>query len=132
MGEFDVPVCEGGVANSLPLVLCILFARDGDGLLKVAEGEGEVKAVFGVGGDFECLLLIALAFEEACNLVVLVLWYGGQEFIGGFKVAAEDECLVLDDSKGESERDDVYILVGDVDSAVTWKVAKDVVRRVEM
>jgi hypothetical protein len=58
-------------------VLGVLFACDADSLLEVTKSEGEIKAVLQVSRNLKRLLLVALAFEETCDLVVLVLGYGG-------------------------------------------------------
>jgi len=51
-----------------------------------------------VGSDFKGEFLVALAFEEAGNFVVLVLGDGREELLCGFQISAEDESLVFNNS----------------------------------
>lgn len=53
-----------------------------------------------IGGDFECLFLVALAFEEACDLVELIRRNVREEFVGCVEIAAEDKSLVFGYAKG--------------------------------
>lgn len=130
--EGQVPGREGGVAHGFPAVLDVCSAGDGEGDGEVVEGEGEVKAVFGVGGDVEGHFLVALAFEEACDFVFLVVRDAGQDFCGGVHVAAEDKGLVFDDGEREGVGDDVDVLVRDVRFAVAGEVAEEVHGLVEV
>ena len=75
--ERQIPRSERGVANGFPAVLDVCGASDGEGDGEVVEGEGEVEAVFWVGGDVEGHFLVALAFEEACDFVFLVVGDAG-------------------------------------------------------
>jgi len=130
--EREIPRCEGGVADGFPAVLDVCGAGDGEGDGEVVEGEGEVEAVFWVGGDVEGHFLVALAFEEARDFVFLVVGDAGQDFGGGVHVAAEDEGLVFDDGEGEGVGDNVDVLVRDVGFSVAGEVAEEVHGLVEM
>lgn len=130
--EREVPGCEGGVADGFPAVLDVCGAGDGEGDGEIVQGEGEVEAVFWVGGDVEGHFLVALAFEEACDFVFLVVGDGGEDVGGGVHVAAEDEGLVFDDGEGEGVGDDVDVFVGDVGFAVAREVAEEVHGLVEV
>ena len=55
--------------------------RDVVGHLQLAELDGELKLVLGVGGDGEGLVLEALRLEEARDPVVLVLRDGGEIWV---------------------------------------------------
>jgi len=124
--EREIPRREGGVADGFPAVLDVCGAGDGEGDGEVVEGEGEVEAVFWVGGDVEGHFLVALAFKKSCNFVFLVVGDAGQDFGGGVHVAAEDEGLVFDDGEGEGVGDDVDVFVRDVGFAVSGEVAEEV------
>ena len=80
--ERDVPCSEGGITDCFPLVLCVSDAGEGEGGGELVEGEGEVELVFWVCGDGEGEFLVALAFEEARDLVGFGGGDGGEELSG--------------------------------------------------
>lgn len=131
-GQREVPRREGSVADRFPPVLDVGFAGDFEGDGEVIEGEGEIEAVFRVGGDFKCHFFIALPFEETGNLILLVVRNVFEDLSSRVHVAAEDQGLVFDNGKGEGVGDDVDVFVGDICLAIAWKVAKEVHGLVEV
>ena len=97
--ERKIPCGEGGITNGLPLVLDIGLASELQSNLQLAKAKSKLKAVLGVCGDLESLVLVALAFEEAGDLVLLVLGNVGQHFAGCIEVATKNQSLVLDHTK---------------------------------
>lgn len=65
-------------------MLGVLLARDVDSLREVTKGEGEVETMLRIGGDLEGEFLVALTFEEAGDLVILVFGDRWEEFFCGF------------------------------------------------
>ena len=63
--ECKVPCGEGSITDCLPFVLDIGLASDLQSNLQLAKTKSKLKAVLGVCGDLESLVLVALAFEEA-------------------------------------------------------------------
>ncbi len=88
--------------------------------------------MFWVRGDFESQFLVALAFEEASDLVFLVIRDILQELGCGIHVSSKDEGLILDHGEGECVRDHIYVFVGHVSFAVAWEVAKQIHGLVKM
>ena len=68
-----------------------------------ADAESKLEAVLRVSGDLESLVLVALAFEEAGNLVLLFFGDVGQHLVGSIEVATKHQSLVFDHTERKGE-----------------------------
>jgi hypothetical protein len=134
LGKLDVPCQEGGIADSLPLVVHVGFASEIEGDAELVEAERKFESVLAVGRDFESLLLVTLTLEESSDLVLLL--FGNitlVEHLGRrFEISTQDERLIFDNANREGKRRDTDILVANIYAAVSWEVAEHVVRLVKV
>lgn len=67
-----------------------------------------------------------LSLEESGNPVALVCRDIRQHSLCRRHVAAHNGRLVLDDRQRQGVRENVHVLVGDIDAVVRWQVAEEV------
>lgn len=130
--ERKVPRGEGGVTNGLPFVLDIGLASELQSNLQLTKTKSKFEAVLRVSGNFESLVLVALAFKEACDLVLLVFGDVGQHLAGCIEIATKNQSLVLDHTKRKGKRSDGNILVADVDTSISRQVSEHVCGLIEV
>lgn len=65
-----------------------------------------------------------MAFQEACNPVALLCGNLRQALVGSFEIAAQNSCLILDNSKRKTIGVDTELFVAQVDVVVGWKVTQ--------
>ena len=65
-------------------------------------------------------------------LGLLVLGNVCKHLVGGIKISTQDKRLVFNDGERKGERNDLDILVGDVDTTIARNVSENVMGRVEV
>lgn len=149
--EVHLPRRQSLVADRLPLGLGAGLGPVPDKVerhVQIVETHSEVEAVVRVGRDLERELLevckvgaseesagtvrhrcgrgLTLGLQEASDPIPLVARDGGQDFVGGGHITAQNCRLIFDDSEGQGKAEDGHVFVRDVNPIVRGEVAEQV------